>query len=98
MGNYYSTTRIRYHSSMKLLFFSFSADRSGPLCLCPRLPWVGTWVLTVVMVCCDSTSQKHVSIEITASFLKATVLRNKVKMEFPVLSSRQVTQSLNSNK
>ena len=99
MGNYYSTTRIRYHSSMKHFFsFPFLADRSGPLCLCPRLPWVGTWVLTVVTVCCDSTSQEHVNIEITASFLKATVLRNKVKMEFPVLSSRQVTQSLNSNK
>ena len=93
MGNYYSTTKNKvsqFHETF--LFFSFSADRSGPLCLCPRLPWVGTWV------CCDSTSQKHVSIEITASFLKATVLRNKVKMEFPVLSSRQVTQSLNSNK
>ena len=53
-------------------------------------------MLTVVTVCCDSTFQKPVNIEITASFLKATVLSKKVKMEFLVLSSGQVPQGLNS--
>ena len=53
-------------------------------------------MLTVVPFCCDSTFQNPVNIEIPASFLKATVLSNKVKMEFLVLSSGQVPQRLNS--